>query len=111
MKKEKTLFPTHHLIGDRFESLYQLGLIDQKNASSLYEHALDLFLLPYQTINSILKNMGTYSIKKVLQKNPSYQKKLKAYSEGLNQPIEKVFLFQFCVDSIKSNLKKKIFFF
>lgn len=76
------------LIGDADENFYQLGLKDKQHGKMVHADVKNMLRTPWEKVNIVLEEVAKVVIKNSLLKKTEHFSHLKAYSEGLGQPLE-----------------------
>jgi hypothetical protein len=83
MDQKNQNLPLVCLIGDSLENFYQLGLKDRANHSNILNHLNSLVKTPFDKVDFTVRKLAKATLKQGFNHLPDFQKKMKAYSEGL----------------------------
>lgn len=84
---EKGYTPLSRLIGDPEENYYQLGLKDRALNSPIFHHMDAQFLTSDRRINQLIKTFTSAAIYPYLKSEGEFKGWIRAYSEGIQEPL------------------------
>ena len=92
MDQKHPNLPLIRLIGDSIDNFYQLGLKDKENHSNILSHLNSLIKTPFSKVDLTIRHLAKATLKQGFTHLPEFQKKMKAYSEGLGIAKEELTL-------------------
>lgn len=95
------------LVGDELENIYQLGLKDRERHEALFHQIQHFLSTPYPMFDRMGKKLASYLVNYHLENNSSFEQKVQAYAEGLDQDPKEV-AYAMLIPELVSSMSKWI---